>query len=234
MTTQDIFQMQFSSIMEVLVNTAIAEMGRQLDAISATVLPLEITHSRFNSSLKKKLQMENKIKTREFAYFMEVLGKTAVDKMMMVFNKEIFRKGSIQAHQTDRSQSLLQNALNVNTEHRSLTEYEPYADEADIPPDCATGVKQHRLVHTGEQPYCCDVCGKRFSLSGNLKRHQIGHTGQKLHVQLTKKYSCSYCEKKFSLKSSLSIHQRVHTGEKPYTCRVCGKELRTVTCNGVN
>lgn len=36
-------------------------------------------------------------------------------------------------------------------------------------------LKKHNLIHTGERPHACSICGQRFSIKGNLKRHIVAH-----------------------------------------------------------
>ena len=75
-------------------------------------------------------------------------------------------------------------------------------------------VVKHTRIRTGEMPYHCDICNKKFIDKSVLAVHMGIHTGEK-------PYQCDECSKMFVKKSELGRHKTIHTGEKSYQCDIC-------------
>ncbi|GIX78045.1 hypothetical protein CDAR_587941 [Caerostris darwini] len=82
---------------------------------------------------------------------------------------------------------------------------------------CGTAVKywsefkKHQLVHSGERLHVCPVCGKAFGLKNHLKNHA------------EKPYYCEECKISFKSEEEFERHKLTHQREKPHVCVECRK-----------
>lgn len=80
-------------------------------------------------------------------------------------------------------------------------------------------LQQHMLTHSSERPYACQECDRRFLRQADLQAHVRTHSDMKSHW-------CTHCDQGFHKKGDLHRHLRIHTGERPYICETCGKSFK--------
>mgnify|MGYP003112516765 CR=1 FL=1 len=77
---------------------------------------------------------------------------------------------------------------------------------------------RHSMIHTGEKPYQCPICNKRFRQRGHMRSHHERTHG------LIPKFQCSFCNASYKTLTALSKHiKRCHPDEtdKCISCSNC-------------
>ncbi|XP_062283684.1 telomere zinc finger-associated protein [Scomber scombrus] len=80
-------------------------------------------------------------------------------------------------------------------------------------------LKVHNRRHTGERPFGCLKCGKRYFRKENLLIHEFRNCAT---AQI---YPCPTCSSTFNGKEELRVHIISHTGDMPYKCSTCTEQF---------
>ncbi|GFR63164.1 zinc finger protein 226 [Elysia marginata] len=103
----------------------------------------------------------------------------------------------------------------------------------------------HKLIHSTQDSFICEVCGKGFKRKASLKQHVKVHMNpedrpavrhrhrtpgdrrretqprQKRVSDADRIFKCDICSKYLSSRQSLQQHELVHTKVKAYKCNLC-------------
>lgn len=79
----------------------------------------------------------------------------------------------------------------------------------------------HQKTHSGNKPFECNICQKRYTNQSNLDRHvRVFHKKERLHT-------CTTCRKTFAQLSTLRLHQSVHVAVREFACDLCNNKFKS-------
>ncbi|CAL8108589.1 unnamed protein product [Calicophoron daubneyi] len=90
---------------------------------------------------------------------------------------------------------------------RNPANYKFHCNQCNYMTNNGGTMEHHKRAHSGEKPFVCDVCNKRFAQKANMKTHR------NRHIHRDKIFRCDTCNKAFSSYDIYLAHLRTREHE---------------------
>jgi hypothetical protein len=95
-------------------------------------------------------------------------------------------------------------------------------------------IRHIKSIHTGENERSCEICGQKFGIDYNLKRHlaeqhNITDFEHSIYPEKVKAFTCKICGIVFKRKENLKAHELTHVSTDKFICDQCGKQFSVNT-----
>lgn len=81
---------------------------------------------------------------------------------------------------------------------------------------------KHKLTHSLEKNFVCDICAKSFSSKCNLQSHMVHHL-----PATSPRVQCPICQLWYKNTDTLRTHMHRHRDQRRHVCDTCQKECTT-------
>ncbi len=72
----------------------------------------------------------------------------------------------------------------------------------------AGSLMRHNMLHTGEKPFKCNRCNRKFSRKDALKAHLVAHEKDSVKHTLPRPFVCTKCPASYTMRYNLIRHMR--------------------------
>ncbi|KAG8335163.1 hypothetical protein J6590_075563 [Homalodisca vitripennis] len=104
--------------------------------------------------------------------------------------------------------------------------------QCDYKTNSYSKLNNHVKIHSNERPFLCDICGKGFKTTKQLRNHKGIHRAKRkfegslsdfMDIDIAlRKNTCNICGRTFADSRILKIHtENVHNKARPYLCSFC-------------